>query len=145
MAADPLSPAQRTALEAARWLLTNTASFDRFAPTDWMFKRVDVVVQLDALLAPTPGETAPAETGSDWDVLQATRAERDALRARVQQLTEAGAALVAKLDECEPRINAAVTIAFVHGFVYDGPTYGEELTAFRAALTPPAPTEGSNG
>ena len=49
-------------------------------------------------------------------------------------------ALVDALDRCEPGITGAFAFQQLHGGSYDGPTYGEELKALRAALR----TEGES-
>lgn len=51
---------------------------------------------------------------------------------RIQDLTAASAALVRKLDAVKPGIDAAFTMAAIHGHVYySGPRYGIELEALR--------------
>jgi hypothetical protein len=51
---------------------------------------------------------------------------------------ELAAALIAKLDLVAPKIASDAAFMANRGFVYDGPTYGEELEALRAALSPKA-------
>lgn len=80
------------------------------------------------------------------EVVEAQRSEV-ALRARVQHLTEALGSLVTKLDVVHrsPEFQGAMVMAHIHGVDYQGPNYATELDAARAALTPPASTEGRNG
>lgn len=75
----------------------------------------------------------PAVTGGETAAL---RAERDRLR-------EAAAAFVAKLDECQPHIDAMFGLSFVRTQrQYTGPNYGAELATLRALLTPTPTPEG---
>ena len=57
------------------------------------------------------------------------------LNAEVERMREAGLALVAKLDECQPHIENAGVFMHVHGMDYSGPQYGEALEELRALLT----------
>ncbi len=50
------------------------------------------------------------------------------------ELTAAASALIAKLDAIAPHLASAATANAMHGFLYEGPTYGEELEALRAVL-----------
>lgn len=43
-------------------------------------------------------------------------------------------AMLAKLDECQPHIDAAFALRYVHGMRYDGPQYGIERDALRDSL-----------
>lgn len=52
----------------------------------------------------------------------------------MKRLTELGAAasnFIKKYDAVKPAIDNAFSIAHVHGHVYSGPNYGEELEALR--------------
>lgn len=63
------------------------------------------------------------------EILSALQSEPDEL------LGEAARTLVDKLDECEPHISSAFFMAFERmGSKYDGPQYGEQLTALKGAL-----------
>jgi hypothetical protein len=59
----------------------------------------------------------------------------EALARDKERLEEALAALVTKLDECEPYITNAFLLCAVRGATYAGPSYENELKAARAALT----------
>ena len=63
---------------------------------------------------------------------------REALREReqdTQRLVERGTALVSALDAVKPKLDAIFVINFARsGVQYTGPTYGEELQAFRDVL-----------
>jgi len=62
-----------------------------------------------------------------WNTRASTASEAERVR-------EAAAALVAKLDECDPHLTSMFSFALAHDHLYSGPTYGEELEALRAAL-----------
>ncbi len=49
-------------------------------------------------------------------------------------VVEKAKAFVEKFARIEPTINDRFVFSQAHGFKYDGPTYGEELTALRDAL-----------
>jgi hypothetical protein len=55
-------------------------------------------------------------------------------------LREAARALVAALDAADPAMVNVCHVAQLHGIPYNGPTYGTELAALRAALA----TEGGS-
>jgi len=61
------------------------------------------------------------------DRLAAKQEECDAIKSALS-------ALVAKLDECDPHMTSAFSWAYIHGHVYSGPTYTEELEAARKVL-----------
>jgi hypothetical protein len=53
-------------------------------------------------------------------------------------------AMVEKLDAIDPYLTNQAAFMHAHGIRYDGPNYGEELEALRAALSEPrnaSPTE----
>jgi hypothetical protein len=49
-------------------------------------------------------------------------------------VADAARALIAKLDECQPHIDDAFLHRNMRCGEYDGPQYGEELSALRASL-----------
>ncbi len=62
----------------------------------------------------------------------------EAQAAEIALLRATGAALVSKLDECEPHIAAAFLMEQMHGGQYTGPQWDVALAEFRAALTEPS-------
>ncbi len=88
-------------------------------------------------------EARPTGTGDrQWcqdkvwdDGIEYVRADLiEAQAAEIARLRATGAALVSKLDECEPHINNAFLIEQIRGRPYTGPQWGEDLKEFRAAL-----------
>lgn len=65
--------------------------------------------------------------------LERVQRERDTLKRLSEEL-------VAKLDAVSPYLTSQVVFMQAHGQFYDGPNYGEELKALRAALSSPPPT-----
>ena len=69
------------------------------------------------------------------DDLRALLDRLASMAAEIERLREAGAKLIAKIDECAPHIANAFEMEHVRGRPYSGPHFGEELEAFRQALT----------
>jgi hypothetical protein len=69
--------------------------------------------------------------GPDFTQVELDRMER---MSDLEDLREAGEALVTKLEECKAAIESAFTMAWIHGARYDGPNYKAELEALKAAV-----------
>ena len=78
---------------------------------------------------------AELETPDDNEAIAAwnTRAPIEAAE-KMKALVEAGEALVAKLDECEPHIASVFAQEYVRGRPYSGPQYKNALDELRTAL-----------
>lgn len=53
---------------------------------------------------------------------------------RAKEIERAAAALVAKLDECQPYVESAFLLQHLRCGPYDGPQYGDALETLRRAL-----------
>ena len=61
---------------------------------------------------------------------------------RLREIATNAAALLAKLDECEPFIADAFLHRFLRFGEYTGPNYAAELAALRTSLAPAAQHDG---